>query len=125
MGFWVFMLIMDMLIPFTLVGFGHSFLKNTPKNINAVFGYRTGMSMKNEATWEFAHHYCGRLWYRAGLVLLPVSAAAMLCVMGRDSAAVSKVGGVLCLIQLAALIGAVFPTERALKKTFDSDGNRR
>lgn len=51
MGFWFFMLIMDLLIPFTMIGFGKCFLKKAPDNINSVFGYRTSMSMKNKDTW--------------------------------------------------------------------------
>ena len=58
MGFWIFMLIMDLLIPFTMIGFGKMFLKKAPDQINYVFGYRTSMSMKNQDTWVFAHHYC-------------------------------------------------------------------
>ena len=46
MAFWVFMLIMGLLIPLTMVGFGKLFLTRAPKNINMVFGYRTVMSMK-------------------------------------------------------------------------------
>lgn len=48
MGFWIFMLVMDLLIPFTMVGFGKYFIKNAPKEINKVFGYRTPMSMKTK-----------------------------------------------------------------------------
>ena len=33
MGFWIFMLIMDLLIPFTMIGFGKMFLKKIFKNI--------------------------------------------------------------------------------------------
>ena len=40
MGFWIFMLLMNLMIPLTMIGFGRSFMKNTPKEINAVFGYR-------------------------------------------------------------------------------------
>lgn len=54
MGFWIFMLIMDLLIPFTMIGFGKMFLKKAPDQINYVFGYRTSMSMKNQDTWVFA-----------------------------------------------------------------------
>ena len=56
MGFWIFMLIMDLLLPFTMIGFGRYFMKKAPKEINSVFGYRTSMSMKNKDTWEFAHN---------------------------------------------------------------------
>lgn len=33
MGFWIFMLIMDLLIPFTMIGFGKMFLKKAPDQI--------------------------------------------------------------------------------------------
>ena len=52
------------------------------------------MSMKNEDTWQFAHHYMG------------------------------TVGGVLCFIQMIPLIGVVAPTEKALHKAFDKDGKK-
>ena len=55
MGFWIFMLLMNLMIPLTMIGFGRSFMKNTPKEINAVFGYRTSISMKNKDTWENPH----------------------------------------------------------------------
>ena len=55
------MLIMDLLLPFTMIGFGRYFMKKAPKEINSVFGYRTSMSMKNKDTWEFAHKYCGKV----------------------------------------------------------------
>ena len=80
MGFWIFMLIMDLLIPFTMIGFGKMFLKKAPDQINYVFGYRTSMSMKNQDTWVFAHHYCGKIWYICGLILLVVSLIVLLLV---------------------------------------------
>ena len=55
MGFWIFMLITDLLIPVIMTVFGWYFIKQAPKNINYLFGYRTEMSMKNEDTWKFAH----------------------------------------------------------------------
>ena len=72
MGFWIFMLIMDLLLPFTMIGFGRYFMKKAPKEINSVFGYRTSMSMKNKDTWEFAHKYCGKVWNVRGVQLIPL-----------------------------------------------------
>ena len=66
MEFWIFMLIMDLLLPFTMIGFGRYFMKKAPNEINSVFGYRTSMSMKNKDTWEFDHKYCGKVWYVCG-----------------------------------------------------------
>lgn len=51
MGFWIFMLMMNLLIPLSMIGFGWMFLKSPPKEINAVFGYRTRRSMLNPDTW--------------------------------------------------------------------------
>ena len=39
--------------------------------------------------------------------------------------AVGIAGTVLCTIQLLPLLLSIIPTERALRKTFDKDGNRR
>ncbi|MGG7078556.1 SdpI family protein [Clostridium sardiniense] len=125
MGFWIFMMISDLLIPITMVGFGKYFIKHAPKEINEVFGYRTSMSMKNKDTWEFAHHYFGKLWLTIGWIMLVISAIAMLFVIGRDEDVVGTFGGILCGIQLVLLIGPIFPTERALKRNFDKRGNRK
>lgn len=125
MGFWIYMFIIILLIPCSMIGFGKLFLKRPPKDINAVFGYRTSRSMKNKETWDFAHKYCGKLWYRAGLVLLPVSAIAMLFTIGKSTDFIGNVGGTICAVQLAAAIGPIFPTESALKKNFDKNGRRK
>ena len=47
MGFWIFMLIMNLLIPVTMIGFGRLFMYKAPGAINVVYGYRTSISMKN------------------------------------------------------------------------------
>lgn len=46
MGFWIFMLIMDLLIPVYNDRLRKKFLKKAPDQINYVFGYRTSMSMR-------------------------------------------------------------------------------
>lgn len=124
MGFWIFMLIMDLLIPFTMIGFGKYFMEKAPKEINAVFGYRTTMSMKNKDTWEFAHKYCGKLWWIWGWVMVaPV--IALFFVLGKDADTVGTIGGIVCFVQTIPLAAAIVPTEIALKRTFDKNGNRR
>ncbi|MFR8228887.1 MAG: SdpI family protein [Anaeromassilibacillus sp.] len=125
MGFWIYMLIMDLLLPFTMIGFGRHFMKNAPKTINGVFGYRTSMSMKNKETWEFAHKYCGKIWYICGLSALPITVIFMLLVIGKNVETVGTVGGIIMGIQLVPLIDSIFPTEIALRKNFDKNGKRR
>ena len=125
MGFWIFMLMMNLLIPLSMIGFGWMFLKSPPKEINAVFGYRTRRSTLNPDTWEFAHHYFGKLWLCLGLILLPVSVLLMLLLLGRDIETVGIYGGALVMLQCVVLIVPIFPTERALKRTFDESGRRK
>lgn len=125
MGFWIFMLIVNLLIPCTMICFGRIFLKKVPKEINFFYGYRTTMSIKNKDTWEFAHHYFGKLWYKWGLILIPLSIIAMILVLGKDIDTIGTWGGALCLVQCIPLVGAILPTEQALKETFDRNGMRK
>lgn len=124
-GFWIFMLITDLLIPCAMIGLGKLFWNKTPQNINYTFGYRTTMSMKNQDTWRFAHKYCGRLWFIGGLILLPISIIPLLCVLGREIERIAAVGTVVCFAQIVPLVGSIIPTEIALKRAFDKNGQRK
>ena len=123
--FWAFMLIMDLAIPLSMVGIGKMFMGGGPEEINALFGYRTAMSMKNKDTWEFAHKYFGRIWFETGLILLPVSAIPLLFVFNRDIATVAIVGLSVMFVQLIPMLVPMAVTEAALKKMFDENGVRR
>ena len=101
------------------------FYEKGSKEINSVFGYRTSMSMKNKDTWEFAHKYCGKVWYVCGMVILPITVIFMLLVIGKNEDCVGSIGGIICGVQLIPLIGSILPTEIALKKNFDKNGTRR
>ena len=125
MGFWIFMLAMNLLFPLIMIVMGRYFMKKSPKEINYIFGYRTNMSMKNKDTWDFAHKYFGKLWFRLGWLLIPISVIPMLFVIGKGEDIIGTVGMVVMVIDLILLIAPIFPTERALKKIFDKDGNKR
>lgn len=124
MAFWVFMAVVSLFVPIIMVIFGKSFLKAAPKEINGIYGYRTAMSMKNQDTWEFAHKHFGKVWFYAGLILLPLNIIPLLFVMGESKDLIGTVGIVVCLIDTAVMLLSIIPTEKALKKNFDSDGNR-
>lgn len=125
MGFWFFMLAMGLLIPAIMITFGLVFKRSAPKEINYIFGYRTDMSMKNKDTWEFAHKYIGKLWFCLGLLLIPITVIPMLFVVGGSEGVVGTVGLVVNFVNVIVLIAPIIPTERALNKTFDKDGNRK
>lgn len=125
MDFGVFMFVMDLLIPLTMIVFGKLFLSRAPKTINKAFGYRTTASMKNRDTWDFAHKRIGRLWLWCGLALLPLTVIPFLLVINKNVPTVEKVGEIVMAIQLILMIGTIIPVEIALKKNFDKNGKRR
>lgn len=125
MGFWFFMLAMDLLIPVAMTGCGRMLLKRPPKSINAAFGYRTTRSMKTQDTWDFAQAYCGKLWFRWGLALLPLSVVPLLFVLGRDIAVIGNTALVTAAVEMVPFLGSIIPVEAALKRNFDQNGFRR
>lgn len=125
MGFGVFMLLTELLIPAGMIGFGLYFLKGGPKNVNGAFGYRTTLSMKNQETWKFAHKYSGKIWLICGITLVPLTVLSMLLVRGKDVDTIGCLGLAVVGVQLVLMVGVILPTERALKKHFGSEGKRR
>ena len=118
------MLGIDILIPLLMMLFGWLLKHKTPRK-NAIYGYRTSMSMKNNDTWVFANRYCGKLWIKCGLILLFISVILMLTVIKASSDTVDIMATIICLIQLIPLVGTIYPVEKALKNNFDEKGNRK
>lgn len=79
MGFWIFMTVMNLVLPFVMIVIGYIFIKNPPKEINHLAGYRT---------------------------------------------TVGEIGSVVIGVQTVILLASLIPTEIALRKNFDKDGNR-
>ncbi len=125
MGFWIFMLIMDLLIPATMVGFGAYFRKKAPREINGVFGYRTPRSMASREAWDHAHRLCGVLWLWGGLLLFPVTVAAFLPLLGGSEETVGGWGAVICFVQIALMMVTIIPIEISLHRHFYPNGERR
>ena len=125
MGFWIFMALTVMLFPAIMIVFGRLFSRSAPKEINYAFGYRTSRSMKNMDTWKFAHEFLGKLWFILGFIMIPVNLIPLLLVIGSLENVIGTVGSVLCFVDLGAIIISIFPTESALKKNFDKDGNKK
>jgi len=125
MGFKIFTIVCNLLIPVIMLLFGVKFGKHGPKNINGVYGYRTSMSMKNKETWEFAHQYCGALWKKLGLIMLILSIIATMAAFMLDENSQGIIELLLVTIQTMVIIATIFPAEKALKKNFDENGNRR
>lgn len=125
MGFWIFMLSCDLIVPFTMILFGIIFRKRPPAGINGYYGYRSSMSMKNTETWEFAHRYFGKIWLKWGKLLLLLTVLAMLPVLGKEIDTIGFFGGSIAWIECIFMIIPVILTEIALRKRFDKTGKRK
>ena len=125
MWFWWFVLVSDLLVPVIQIIAGWMLWKHCPSSINNVLGYRTKWSKKNQDTWKFANEHCGRTWRNVGLVLLVLTVVAHIPFYGADEDTIGNLCLVVTGVQLAVLIGSTFPTEWALKRTFNEDGTRK
>lgn len=113
MWFWWFMLICDLLIPAIMLTAGRMMWKHCPKNINGIMGYRTIRSMKNMDTWKFTHAYCGRLWWKLGVIMLIPSVLIHIPFYQSNEKTIGLIGGILITIQCVVLIMAIF--QRSLR----------
>lgn len=119
-AFKVFMFVVLMLIPATMIGFGHLWKKKPPNRVNSVYGYRTGRSMRTQRAWNYAHEVCGAFWRKSGKATLIVSLiiGVVLFVPSVSVEIAGTIAGVFVLLQLIPLVAVIPLTETALKKKF-------
>ena len=119
MGFWIFLTICNLMIPVLMITMGKVFIKNPPKQINRIYGYRTSRSMENQDTWNFAHLCCGKIWWKVGLIMLPLAVIGMLPAMEKSDNIVGGFGAVVVTAECITLFMTIFFVEKALAKKFE------
>lgn len=117
--------ICNLLVPLIMIVAGYMMYKKPPKDINNVFGYRTSMSKKNKDTWEFAHNYCGRLWFKLGIVLFILMVIVQMFFVHSSDNVIGNMTLIVVTVQLVVMLGSIMLVEKALKGTFDENGVRR
>lgn len=110
-------------IPIIMLTLGILWRKNPPKNINGFYGYRTPRSMKNQETWNFAHKYISNLYFTWGIICTVLTVLVLTVYMGNEDILESLMIYI-TIFQVACVVLPIVPTEIALKKNFDRDGNR-
>lgn len=117
--------ICSLLVPVIVIITGRMMWKHYPKNVNGLIGYRTTLSMRNIDTWKFANEYCGRLWYRIGILMLIFSIIICLLFFKASYNTAFMASLILIAIQCIILVATIFPTENALKREFPEERTRR
>lgn len=125
MGFFIYIMCCDLLVPLVMVIGGWFMWKRPPKKVNGYVGYRTAMSMKNKDTWDFAQKKCGAIWCRVGLWMLPLTLLAHLPFAKSGEDAVSILSIVVIMVQIVVLLCSIRPVEKSLRAAFDNNGNRK
>ena len=125
MGVWWTFFICNIILPLIFILCGWYLKKYYPKKINSAVGYRTKRAMKNEDTWKFANEYCGKLWIKIGLIMIPITILIQIPYYKSTEDVLSTLCIVINTIQIIVLLCSLIPVENALKKTFDENGNRK
>ena len=115
----IFLFILNLAIPLMMIAFGFIWKKHPPMAINWAYGYRSKMSMKNAETWKFAHMHNAYIWRRVGTIWLVVSIIPMLLFKEHFEIISEWVN----IIGLVIILVSLIPTEIALRRKFDKDGN--
>ncbi len=125
MFFWWFILCCDLIIPVLMSAAGYAMWKHPPKDINELIGYRTALSMKNADTWHFANTYCGRLWFKTGIIsAVPVAVLHLPFYYSSDDV-IGIAAIVICTVMCGVMVATICITEKALHNNFTDDGIRK
>ena len=117
--------IVNLIIPAVMLFGGYMMKTCPPRNISRWVGFRTALSMKNVATWAFAHACCGRVWWKAGWISLALSVLGQLPFAKAGEETLETLALVMVLAQSFMLLGTVVYVQRELKLMFDERGRRR
>ncbi len=116
MGFWIFMFIMTLLIPLSLIMIWY--ICPRIKSRNSWMGYRTSRSMRNQKTWEFAQRACSSISLKMFFPTVILAIVIMPLCITKDVNVIGWIGLGITVAQLISYIIIIFMTERALKNEF-------
>lgn len=88
-----------------------------PKKINAIYGYRTNKTMKNDTVWQFANTFFTKEFLKYSAISLV--AALVLAYMAKELTWQPMA------IMLLSLAVSVIKTEQEINKNFDEEGNMK
>lgn len=118
MGFWIFMFIITLLEPLSLLLIWY--ICPRLKKINNSSGYRTPRSIKNQKSWNFAQKKCSKYSFMMFFpsVILPI--IVMPFFINKQIDEISWVGLGISLIQMISYLVIFILTERDLKNMSDN-----
>ena len=80
--------------------------------------------LRAELFQKAAQGYQRDVRFICGLILLPLSVLPMLFVINRGTETIGMTGVIIVFVQIVPMLCVIIPTEHALRKNFDKNGNR-
>ena len=68
---------------------------------------------------------CGLIWKKLGIIIAVITGVASLAGFFLKDGETGTLSIILIHLQVVVLLGSIYPVEKALKKIFDENGNRR
>ncbi|MCL2842937.1 MAG: SdpI family protein [Oscillospiraceae bacterium] len=113
-------------LPLFVLVFGLFTRIGLPRKVHWFIGYRTSLACKNQDTWVFAHRYWGKLMIVFGFILTALSIVGILLVVrGVFTLEPALLLMVSAIATVVTVVLSIIPTELALRKKFDKNGQRR
>lgn len=95
---------------------GYLMSKFPPKNINALYGYRTSSSMKSQERWNFAQRYSAQEMIKLGALLV---ASSFIGFLTNFTPIINMTIGLSFLILVSIIL--IWRVEIALKQKFNKE----
>ncbi len=110
-------------VPLVTVIMGIILWRNPPER-NALFGFRTKLSMSGDELWYFAQRYCGRLLTAVFAPLTVIAAVAVSVLLGKGLDGDGKFIAMCVMIgvEVIALAAVNIAVERRVKKEGERHG---
>jgi uncharacterized membrane protein len=104
---------------------GRTYQKQPFEGHSYAFGFRTRYSAKSRQTWEFAQKYGGKIWWISGLVMTPLTAVVMVLMIRHGVVNIEMFTVIVVAVQCVVMFLSHFFTNRAIKRRFDENGERK
>ena len=122
MGFLIFALCCNLIIPLIMISGGWFMWKHTAERGDGAYGYRSKRSMQSEETWLYANRFCGKLWFRVGLLLVFPAVFSLYPYWGNPQMRAEIISYIMVfmeLLQVILLVTTLMMTENRLRRKFE------
>ena len=109
----------NLILPVLMIVIGYFLYSDPPKKRNFALGIRTYMSMKSEATWDYAQVFTGKLFFYIGILEI-LAVCVIHLILGYHD--LTQMISILEIIVLGFIILA---DEISLYLHFDHKGNKK